>query len=62
MVIYIEHTIGYMINEATQKGENAMLEVQKLIESGTIKETEKGYKYLVINDNENLNDTQDETN
>ena len=61
MVIYIEHTIGYMINKATEKGEKAMLEVQKLIESGTIKETSTGYEYLVIEDNENLNDKQDET-
>ena len=45
MVIYIEHTIGYMINKATEKGEKAMLEVQKLIESGTIKETSTGYRF-----------------
>jgi hypothetical protein len=37
-----------------------MLEVQKLIESGTIKETSTGYKYLVIEDKENVNDKQDE--
>jgi hypothetical protein len=61
MLIYIEHTIGYMINEATQKGEKALMKVQKLVESGTIKETSTGYKYLVIEDNENLNDNQDET-
>ena len=61
MVIYIEHTIGYMINEASQKGEKALMKVQKLVESGTIKETSTGYKYLVIEDKENLNDTQDET-
>ena len=52
MVIYIEHTIGFMYQRAMEKGEEALMEVQKLIDSGTIKETEKGYKYLVINDNE----------
>ncbi len=61
MVVYIEHTIGLMYQRAIEKGEDAVMEVQQLIDSGTIKETEKGYKYLVINDNENLNDTQDET-
>jgi len=50
MVIYIEHTIGLMYQRAMEKGEQALLEVQQLIDSGTIKETEKGYKYLVIND------------
>lgn len=62
MVIYLEHTLGYMFHKANQIGEDAVWEVQKLIESGTIKETQNGYKYLVIEDNEeNLNDIQDET-
>lgn len=62
MVIYIEHTIGYMFHQAQQIGEEAVMEVQKLIESGTIKETKNGYKYLVIEDKEeNVNDKQDET-
>lgn len=51
-----------MYHLAMEKGEENVMKVQQLIDSGTIKETEKGYKYLVINDNENLNDTQDETN
>ncbi len=55
MVIYIEHTIGLMFHQAMEKGEDAVMEVQKLIESGTIKETEKGYKYLVINDKQDEN-------
>ncbi len=41
-----------MYQRAMEKGEEALMEVQKLIDSGTIKETEKGYKYLVINDKE----------
>jgi hypothetical protein len=61
MVIYMEQTLGLMYHLAMEKGEEAVMEVQQLIDSGTIKENEKGYKYLVINDNENLNDTQDET-
>lgn len=62
MVIYIEHTIGYMFHQAQQISEEAVMEVQKLIESGTIKETKNGYKYLVIEDKEeNVNDKQDET-
>ncbi len=52
MVIYIEHTLGLMYQQAMEKGEDAVMEVQQLIDSGTIKETEKGYKYLVINDKE----------
>ena len=55
MVIYIEHTIGLMYQRAMEKGEEALMEVQRLIESGTIKETEKGYKYLVINDKQEEN-------
>ncbi len=55
MVIYIEHTIGLMFHQAMEKGEEAMMEVQKLVDSGTIKETEKGYKYLVINDKQDEN-------
>ena len=55
MVIYIEHTIGLMFQRAMENGEEAMMEVQKLIDSGTIKETEKGYKYLVINDKQDEN-------
>lgn len=61
MVIYIEHTIGYMFHQAQQISEEAVMEVQKLIESGTIKETKNGYKYLVIEDKEeNVNDKQEE--
>jgi hypothetical protein len=60
MVIYIEHTIGLMIQRAQEQGEKAMLKVQQLVESGTIKETSTGYKYLVIEDKENVNDKQDE--
>ena len=55
MVIYIEHTIGLMYQQAMEKGQEAMMEVQQLIDSGTIKETEKGYKYLVINDKQEEN-------
>lgn len=62
MVIYIEHTIGYMFHRAQQISEEAVMEVQKLIESGIIKETKNGYKYLVVEDKEeDLNDKQDET-
>ena len=62
MVIYLEHTIGYMFHQAQQISEEAVMEVQKLIESGTIKETKDGYKYLVIEDKEEqLNDKQDES-
>lgn len=56
----MEHTIGLMIQRASQKDENAMMEVQQLVESGTIKETSTGYKYLVIENKENVNDNQDE--
>lgn len=55
MVIYIEHTIGLMFHQAMEKGEEAVMEVQKLIDSGTIKETQNGYKYLVINDKQEEN-------
>jgi hypothetical protein len=33
------------------------MEVQQLIESGTIKETKDGYKYLVIDDNKKVNES-----
>jgi hypothetical protein len=56
----MEHTIGLMIQQAQEKGEKAMLKVQQLIESGTIKETSTGYKYLVVEDKENVNNKQDE--
>jgi hypothetical protein len=48
----MEQTLGLMYHLAMEKGEEAVMEVQQLIDSGTIKETEKGYKYLVINDKE----------
>jgi hypothetical protein len=60
MVIYLEHTIGLMFHQAQQKGEEAMMQVQRLVESGTIKEAKDGYKYLVIEDKENVNDKEDE--
>lgn len=44
-----------MYHLAMEKGEENVMEVQQLIDSGTIKETEKGYKYLVINDKEEEN-------
>lgn len=55
MVIYIEPTLALMYHKAMEKGHEAVMEVQQLIDSGTIKETEKGFKYLVINDNEEEN-------
>jgi hypothetical protein len=58
MVIYIEHTIGLMFQQAMEKGEDAVMNVQRLVESGTIKETKTGYKYLVIE--EKVNDKQEE--
>ena len=57
MVIYLEHTIGFMFQNASKKGEEAIMEVQKLIESGTIKETKDGYKYLVIDDNKKVDES-----
>lgn len=62
MVIYLEHTIGLMFQRASQIGEEAFIKIQKLVESGIIKETKDGYKYLVIEDKEEqLNDKEDES-
>ena len=62
MVIYLEHTLGYMFYQAQQISEEAVMVVQKIVESGTIKETKDGYKYLVIEDKEEqLNDKEDES-
>jgi hypothetical protein len=58
MVIYLEHTIGLMFQIASKKSEDAMMQVQQLIESGTIKETKDGYKYLVIDDNKKVNESR----